>query len=186
MCCTSNVHLDIFLILASLLKQVHEWHCVFLSSSLFFLLSWWPTIWSGPFQVEAVVCDDDCWVRWFGRCDGGSGDGGSGSLRGFCLCCSLMSSLSNGLPYLVLLMSVSTMFPQGWDCVPLEERSLVLSLPEPFLWSTLPLPPIPASPRSHFSPRSPPPSERREFCRVGVPGGREVSCPFFSSEEKKS
>lgn len=61
---------------------------------------------------------------------------------------------------------------QGCDCVPLEESRRVLSFPDPLRWSK-----TPASPRSTHSQRSPPPSERREFCLVGVLGGR----PFFSS-----
>ncbi|KAJ8402545.1 hypothetical protein AAFF_G00366280 [Aldrovandia affinis] len=75
------------------------------------------------------------------------------------------------------------MSPAGWDCVPLEDRSLVRSFPDPLRCNTPPLPPIPPpSPRSFRSPLSPPPSERREFWRVGVPGRREESCPFFSSD----
>jgi len=73
-----------------------------------------------------------------------------------------------------------TIYPaQGCDCVPLEESRRVLSLPDPLRWSK-----TPPSPRSTHSQRSAPPSERREFCLVGVLGGRL----FFSSsvEQKKA
>lgn len=66
----------------------------------------------------------------------------------------------------------------GWDWVPLEDSSRVLSFAEPLRCRTPPLPPMPPpsarSPQSHLSP---PPSERLEFWRVGVPWGRL----FFSS-----
>lgn len=66
----------------------------------------------------------------------------------------------------------------GWDWVPLEDRSRVLSFAEPLRCRTPPLPPMPPpSARSPHSHLSPPPSERLEFWRVGVPWGR----PFFSS-----
>lgn len=76
---------------------------------------------------------------------------------------------------------------QGWDCVPLDdERSLVLSFPDPRLCKTVPLLLpllLPPSAARSFSPRSrsDPLSERREFWREGVLGCRE-SWPFFSSE----
>lgn len=66
----------------------------------------------------------------------------------------------------------------GCDWVPLEDRSRVLSFAEPLRCRTPPLPPMPPpSARSPHSHLSPPPSERLEFWRVGVPWGR----PFFSS-----
>lgn len=65
----------------------------------------------------------------------------------------------------------------GCDWVPLVESSRVLSFAEPLRWRT-PLPPMPPpSARSPHSHLSPPPSDRLEFWRVGVPWGR----PFFSS-----
>lgn len=77
------------------------------------------------------------------------------------------------------LLICPTFLAQGCDCVPLEESRRVLSLPDPLRWSK-----TPPSPRSTHSQRSAPPSERREFCLVGVLGGR----PFFSSsvEQKKA
>lgn len=66
----------------------------------------------------------------------------------------------------------------GCDWVPLEDSSRVLSFAEPLRCRTPPLPPMPPpSARSPHSHLSPPPSERLEFWRVGVPWGR----PFFSS-----
>lgn len=65
----------------------------------------------------------------------------------------------------------------GCDWVPLVESNRVLSFAEPLRWRT-PLPPMPPpSARSPHSHLSPPPSDRLEFWRVGVPWGR----PFFSS-----
>lgn len=72
----------------------------------------------------------------------------------------------------------SSSLSYGWDWVPLEDSSRVLSFAEPLRCRTPPLPPMPPpSARSPHSHLSPPPSERLEFWRVGVPWGR----PFFSS-----
>lgn len=87
-----------------------------------------------------------------------------------------------------LFASLSRHSFQGWDCVPLDdERSLVLSFPEPPLCRTLPVPlpplPLPSSAARSFSACSDPLSERREFWREGVLGWRD-SWPFFSSGER--
>lgn len=79
---------------------------------------------------------------------------------------------------------------QGCNCVPLDdERSLVLSFPEPPLCRTVPLSPplpllsLPLSAVLSFSACSDPPS-RWEFWREGVLDWRN-SWPFFSSKERK-
>lgn len=84
----------------------------------------------------------------------------------------LLSSVAQAPCYVVSL------YYYGCDWVPLEDRSRVLSFAEPLRCRTPPLPPMPPpSARSPHSHLSPPPSERLEFWRVGVPWGR----PFFSS-----
>lgn len=72
-----------------------------------------------------------------------------------------------------ILQRVLAFLSYGWDWVPLEDSRRVLSFAEPLRCRTPPLPPMPPpSARSPHSHLSPPPSERLEFWRVGVPWGR--------------